>query len=386
MPKPAVSKPRSFPTLGHGGGSWGWDEIRRKVTLRFRVDGRSTIVRADTTTRCLQLRDERRAEASARAAVTATLANGQGTVGQMLDSWFAYHAGGRAPCTQDTYRRSIELIRRTGFAERTAREVTRGDIQNLLLHFVDTGVYGFSAVHKIRTHLHMAFEHGQDHGYVIVNPAVRIKLPGHVRKPSKPVWLDEASFDTMRQYLVSKPSTANVALLTGLLTGLRPGEVLAICWDALDLDAGVLQVRRNLQRSNGGRVRTLVDDLKTDGSARTVSLRPDLVAALRHEHTVRAERQLAATRWQDNDLVFTRQDGRPLAFWTLDWSCRKACQAIGIELLSPHKLRHTNASILLDRGVAPADVAKHLGHKNTRMLTMTYEHSVRTEVSTDALG
>ena len=386
MPKPTVTKPRSYPSLGHGGGSWGWDEDRRKVTLRFYIDGRSTIVRADTTTRCIQLRDERRAEAAAAVEIRGALRNGNGTVRQMMDGWFAYHAGARAPATQDSYCSSIRHIGRTPFADRVAREITRGDIKDLLLYFVDEVDLGYSAVHKSRNHVHMAFEYGQDQGYITVNPAVRVRLPGHVRKPSKPVWLDDGAFGTMRQHLTQNPSTVNVALLVALLTGLRSGELLALCWDAVDLDAGTLTVKRNMQRSQGGRVVTLVDTLKTEGSGRTVQLRPDLVAALRHERLERNRRRMAATVWEDNDLVFTRDDGHQLAFTTLQWHSRKACKAIGIPAVSPHKLRHTNLSIMLDRGVAPALVAAHGGHKNTRMLTMTYEHAVHPEVSTEVLG
>src|SRR4030095_6057344 len=236
------------------------------------------------------------------------------------------------------------------------------------------------------THLHMAFEFGETAASTTNSPARLLKLPGHVRRSQKAVWLDDTAFDRMRQHLVEHRSTGNVAVLTGLLTGLRSGEVMGLCWDAVDLDAGTADVRRQMQRSMGGRVLTLVDVLKTDASRRTVQLRPDVIAALHWLRREQRRERMALPVWRGGDHVFTRPDGRPFGVGTLDWHNGKACRAIGIEEISPHKLRHTNLSILLDRGVAPALVAAHAGHKNTRMLTMTYEHAMHPKVSTEVLG
>ena len=377
------TKPRSFPKLKRGEGSWRWNATRRQCELIFKLpDGRRPTVRGDNPLECLTKRQAMLDGAAEQLEVAAKLKRGDGTVGQMMEGWFAYHAGAKAPCTRDSYVRAMAHIRLTPMWGQVARTVTRGDIQNLLLFMVDHRDLGHSACHKIRTHLRQAFEYGEDHGFVLANPAARIKLPGHVRKPSAPVWLDHDGFVAMRRYLAARPSAANVALLTGLLTGLRPGEVLAIGWDRLDLGAGELRVARNLQRSQMGRVTSVVDELKNGHSERVVQLPRDLVVALRAIEADRRVRKLAAEHWDESGLVFVFDDGRTLRFSTLQWWCTQACAAIGVPKLSPNKLRHSHASTLLDRGVPMADVARQLGHKDMRMVMTTYGHAMRPQVET----
>jgi integrase len=52
--------------------------------------------------------------------------------------------------------------------------------------------------------------------------------------------------------------------------------------------------------------------------------------------------------------------------------------------VSPHKLRHTNGSRLLDKGMPPMQVAAHLGH-SLEVLSSTYAHKMRNVMDTDVL-
>lgn len=391
MPKPPVTKPRSFPDLGYGGGSWEWDAARRKVVLRFRVNGKQCKVRADSTTRCIQLRDERRSEGAVEKAVEVEtamrLANGEATVTELMTAWVGFKVGPQtAPMTVYAYNVSIRLVAASPLGERIARTVTIGDVENLLAYCIDERDHGKASLIKLRCHLGMAFKYGVRHGYSEINPARGADLPGRVRDVQEPVWLDADGFRAMRRYLVQHPTTVHVALLTGLLTGLRPGEVLGMCWDVIDWEAGTVHVKRGLQRSKDGRVISIVDTLKTPQAERVVELPPDLLAALHQLRVDRVKRQMAARVWHESDAVFVRDaTGRLFGHATLNGFCVKACEAIGVAPLSANKLRHTNASMLLDLGVRVPDVSKHLGHKDMVMVMTTYGHSMKVQVPTAAL-
>jgi integrase len=385
MPKPKNVKPDKWPQLEYGGGSWEWDPYRGKpYVLRFRVNGKQATVRGNSTTECIQLRNDRRAEGAKHAELTARLAQGDATVSQMMEAWLDFHAGNKAPQTVDSYRRSIRLVGEQ-MGERIAHTVTIGDVEDMYLHFVNALDHGQGSLIKIRSHLGMAYEYGMRRGMASVDPTAGSKFPGKTRGAEKPVWLDSAGFGAMRRYLAQNATTANVALLTGLLTGLRPGEVLGLCWDAIDWDAGTIHVKRGLQRSQNSRVYTVVDVLKTETSERVVEMPADLITALRHERAAQGERRLAAREYRDSNEVFTRRDGKTLRFSTLHWHAFKASTALGLPPVSPNQLRHTNASELLDRGVMVADVSKHLGHKDMVMVMTTYGHSMKAQVPTAAL-
>ena len=384
-----AKKPKQWPAMAHGEGSWLFDEERQKIVLRFMIDRKRVSVLGQSTTECMAKRDAKRAVARESKEARTRLGNADATVGEMLEAWFAFligndtkqskkkknkQPGDKAPSTTEGYRRSIITIMSTKLAGMLARNVTLGDVERMYVELVATDRFGQASLIKVRTHLAMGFDHGVRHGYSTLNPVRGSKFPGNVRRPEKPTWLNGEQFEVMRSYLGSKGGAYRGALLLILLTGMRPGEVLALQWDAVDLDAGTVEVKRGLQRSMGGRVTTVVDEVKTEGSKRMLSVPADGVAVLRQ---MRREHPFG--------LVFEARDGRPLRFDVLRTACRKACLAIGVEMLPPNKLRHTNASVLLDRGQSLADVAQHLGHDDMRMVMTTYGHAMRSRIDTSGV-
>ena len=243
---------------------------------------------------------------------------------------------------------------------------------------------GRASLHKIRTHCGMAFEFGVRREYVPANIVRSSKLPANAAPPMRPTWLDRDAFAAMRRHLAASPSTYDTALLTVLLTGLRPGEALGVRWDRIDLDGGLVAVRGALQAQRNQWRYLVIDELKTEASRRVVELPADLVAALRRERAAQAMRRMAAVSWVDGSLVFTTDRGTHLHPANLRRACRAACQAIGIAELSPHKLRHSFASTALDAGLSVPAVARALGHNDGRMLVTTYGHSLDDVVPTAA--
>src|SRR5690606_33080394 len=93
-------------------------------------------------------------------------------------------------------------------------------------------------------------------------------------------------------------------------TGMRQGELLALRWRDVDLDAGHLYVSGTLQRTEDG---LAIAAPKTAGSRRSVMLSTLAIDALR-KHKVRqnAERLLMGENWENNDFVFANEVGRPI--------------------------------------------------------------------------
>jgi integrase len=99
--------------------------------------------------------------------------------------------------------------------------------------------------------------------------------------------------------------------LVGLALGLRQGEALGLWWDDIDLDAGLLRVRRSLQRQHGGGL--VFTEPKTQRSRRTIPLPAPLIEALRqHLACQEKERATAGPLWRDSPCVFTTPIGTPI--------------------------------------------------------------------------
>jgi integrase len=96
-----------------------------------------------------------------------------------------------------------------------------------------------------------------------------------------------------------------------LVTGMRQGELLALKWDNLDLEAGILNVRFNLRRRPGGGL--VLDRLKTQSSIRAIKLGQETINVLGdNKERVLAEKEEKAELWQDYGFVFPSTVGSPL--------------------------------------------------------------------------
>jgi integrase len=156
--------------------------------------------------------------------------------------------------------------------------------------------------------------------------------------------------------------------LVALALGLRQAEVLGLTWDDVDLDRGVVLVRRSLQRVEG-EYRLL--DVKTRLSRRDVVMPATVVVKLREHRARQASEELAARRWANVwGLVFTTERGRPLHGSVVTHMLQWKLEAAGLRRMRFHDLRHSCDTLLQAVGVPPRVVMDILGHT---VLSMTME-------------
>ena len=134
--------------------------------------------------------------------------------------------------------------------------------------------------------------------------------------------------------------------LTTMGLGLRRGEVLALRWSRIDLEAGSVVIAAQLGRERGEvdeksgrrRGRLVESSTKTAGSAATLAL-PAVVAAVLQEHRAEQRKQRLASRiWADDDLVFTTNIGTAIEPRNLNRSWHAVCERAGVRPLRIHDL------------------------------------------------
>ena len=158
-----------------------------------------------------------------------------------------------------------------------------------------------------------------------------------------------------------------------LTTGMRQGELLPLRWRDLDLEAGRVQVRGSLQRTNEGL--TIVEP-KTHSSRRQLALTKAAMEALRRHRVAQAEERLRlAPAWEDHEMVFANEIGRPIEVRNLmRRSFLPILKRAGVPRIRFHDLRHSAATLLLGRGVHPKVVADMLGHSRISTTLDLYSH------------
>lgn len=169
--------------------------------------------------------------------------------------------------------------------------------------------------------------------------------------PPKPAprerWLTRSEVARLLRAARRTPHLARFILL-GIYTGSRSGTLLALRWSWIDLARGVM-----LRRAPG----------TPESKKRT----PPVKLGSRIQAHLRRWRQL------DGEGVYVCQyNGQPIMKMRRSW--RTAVKAAGLDKdVTPHTLRHTRATWLMQKGVNPWEAAGHLG-MSLEMLERNYGH------------
>ena len=251
-------------------------------------------------------------------------------------------------------------------------------------------VLSASSLGRLRSTLSEALDLAVARALATRNAAHTVDLPKNLRPTKRKESLDLDEARRLRVWLSAAcatewPLAAAVAVQLG--TGLRPGEVLALCWGSVELDAErpVVHVTTAMVRVPNADGHGAIPQLgapKTDRSARTVRLPIWAVDALRRHREV----AVILGHAEPDDLVFgsSRRPGTLLEPSTYRAAVTKIAAAAGVRRFTPHEARHTSASVLIDGGTPLLAVADRLGHRTTRVTELVYRRQLSPVVDAGA--
>lgn len=159
------------------------------------------------------------------------------------------------------------------------------------------------------------------------------------------------------------------------VTGCRRGELAALRWSDIDLEAGRMVVARSIVTVDR---RPVVKTTKT-GAVKRISLDAGTVAALRAWRVTSIEEALAfGIAWTDDRYVWARRpDGvDPWGLGTFSHRWRALADAHGLEGVRLHDLRHAMVSQLLGDGFDIAVASDRAGHSSRTVTLDTYSHAL----------
>jgi len=312
------------------------------------------------------------------------------TVAQWLDLWIAGKAGSVRPKTIIGYGVDrAHIVRSIGGVELT--KLTPEQIERMYAEILASGCGPATTTH-VRATLSAALTTAARRGRIARNPVTAATSPRLVSVRVEP--LSEAETRRVLDAATGGRNAARWAL--ALLIGPRQGEVLALKWENVNLDAGTLHIRQSLaratwrhgcgsvpcggkrgadcpQRHAGGLV---TGPVKTAAGQRSIALPAGLTAMLRAHRTAQtAERLRAGSSWHDTGYLFTDERGGPLDP-RRDWGQWKELLAeAGVRDARLHDARHSSATFALLDGVDPVVVMARHGW-GSRVLLDRYQHAV----------
>ncbi len=163
------------------------------------------------------------------------------------------------------------------------------------------------------------------------------------------------------------PERYRTLILVAAWGGFRSGELRGLTRHDVDLDAGQITVRVQVQNLRGqGKV---IRDVKTAAARRVVSL-PDAVVAELARHIAKFSQP------GPGGLVFPSRVGTPISQSVLWRKFADARDAIGRPDLRLHDLRATAATMAARQGATLAELMARLGH-TTPNAAMKYQTAVQ---------
>lgn len=140
-------------------------------------------------------------------------------------------------------------------------------------------------------------------------------------------------------------------------TGLRLGELQALTLADINFDERTITVSKTFKRLNG---HDAITSPKTKHSNRTVTI-PPFIAELLKAYT---DRMYGLS---NSDRLFTCVSS------SIRIALIRYCTAANVHQISPHGLRHSHVSLLLDMGFSPHLIAERIGD-SVDMVNNTYGH------------
>ena len=262
---------------------------------------------------------------------------------------------GLSPRTLEAYQRDVGQF--VDFAVRRGRDspdsVDSGDVREYVLHLSERGLASTS-VRRAQSSLRTYFGFLIEEGLLEEDPTEGLRSPKVGR--TLPTVLSPAEMETLLEAprLDSPAYWRDRTILEVLYaTGIRVSELIALRITDLELDTRVCTV------------------FGKGAKERMVPLgRPACLALERYLREVRP----GLDRGRGQGRVFLSHRGRPLPRTTVWTLVRSAALAAGIRAtVSPHTLRHTFATHLLEGGADLVAVQELLGHADVTT-TQIYTH------------
>jgi integrase len=249
-------------------------------------------------------------------------------------------------------------------------DIRRGEVQRLVDKWTGEGLSG-SKVRNIVTSLKTILRWAIDREIVATNPTLNLRLPNGSKHRDRAASREEAA-----ELLSALPVDIRPIYATAAYAGLRAGELRALRWADVNLEAHRINVHRSWDDREGEITP------KSKAGTRTAPI-PKVLRKLLAEHKLSQ-----GLRTRDTDFVFASKNGGPftptnirrrgLVAWEKVNKERAAKEQPLLDPIGLHELRHTAISLWFASGVRREVCEDWAGHSSGHV-TDIYRH-LRPEV------
>lgn len=257
----------------------------------------------------------------------------------------------------------VETHLQPAFGNLTA--VTENDVQDFVLHKLNGGL-SQKTIKDMLIVLRMILKFGAKKNYCVYAP-IDVIFPTDRERQELEV-LSIANQKKIMRFVEDNFTFRNLGIFICLSTGIRIGEICALTWDDIDIENGVIHIRKTIQRiyvkENGiKKTELLIDTPKTATSMRDIPMIKDLYEILKPLKKV-----------VNNDYFVLTNEATPTEPRTYRNYYKKLLDKLGIPPIKFHGLRHSFATRCIESKCDYKTVSVILGHSNISTTLNLYVH------------
>lgn len=286
------------------------------------------------------------------------------TVLQFMPRWEIIKAAQVKETTLNTQKALLNNTLIKYYGAKAIKDITPSMLNTLFLSLLNEGKES-KTVNLIKVIISNFFTWARREKIIAVNPCQdTIKIKANEYSEANNINpLTQEQIKTYLSYLKTAPTPYPYTyelIRTALETGARKSELLGLRFPDLDVDKGTISISRT-------RTQNEITTPKSKTSIRTISVGRDLIELLMSmDHTA------------PDSFVFHKMGAEwtPISIGYPNLLLKETLSKAGLPKCRFHNLRHTNATLLISRGVNIKTVSKRLGHSSVVITLDTYAHFV----------
>ena len=274
------------------------------------------------------------------------------------DFWKMYCADMETRLREHTMRTKkyiVELKILPYFGNKRVNDITAADIRQWQNELIKMG-YSPTYLKTINNQLSAIFNYAVRYYDLKSNPCAKAGSMGKSKAEEMDFW----TVEEFRKFIdsVMNKRLSYMAFMTLYWTGMRMGELLALNPKDVDLEKRTISITKSYQRLGK---KDVITPPKTPKSKRVITI-PEFLAADIKDYMD------SLYELQENDRLF------PITKYYLEHEMQRGIKESGVKRIRVHDLRHSHASMLIELGFSPLEIANRLGHEKVETTLNTYAH------------
>lgn len=277
---------------------------------------------------------------------------------KFADFWKMYCADMETRLREHTMRTKkyiVELKILPYFGNKRVNDITAADIRQWQNELIKMG-YSPTYLKTINNQLSAIFNYAVRYYDLKSNPCAKAGSMGKSKAEEMDFWTGEE----FRKFIdsVMNKRLSYMAFMTLYWTGMRLGELLALNPKDIDLEKRTISITKSYQRLGK---KDVITPPKTPKSKRVITI-PEFLAADIKDYMD------SLYDLQENDRLL------PITKYYLEHEMQRGIKESGVKRIRVHDLRHSHASMLIELGFSPLEIANRLGHEKVESTLNTYAH------------